>query len=240
MQIRLDILRRENASAEPYMQSILYNTDDENAALSTALTEINDSPDIKDTDGKTVSEIRWERSCLQKKCGFCAMVVNGVPRLACDVRLAEFAKRGYVKIEPLRKFPVVADLIVDRSIMTENLRNIGLWLSEHIIPEEDKNNIAFEASRCLQCGCCLEVCPNFYVGSDFMGMAAGVPASKLIEQLSAENRADISESYKKHVYGGCGKSLACRNICPAGIEIDRLMVNSNSAAVWKFMMRKRR
>ena len=86
---------------------------------------------------------------------------------------------------------------------------------------------------CLQCGCCLEVCPNFYAGGKFYGMAAGIPASKLLAQLDKGKRKALAKQYDKHFYSGCGKSLSCKDICPAGIETDALMVNSNALAVFK-------
>ena len=45
-------------------------------------------------------------------------------------------------------------------------------------------------------------------------------------------------AYKKHIYEGCGKSLACRNICPANIDMDRLLVNSNAITLWKHLFKK--
>ena len=69
--------------------------------------------EILDIDGIPVGEIAWECSCLQKKCGACAMRINGVPRLACDTKIGDL-KSKTVTLEPLKKFPVVRDLIVDR------------------------------------------------------------------------------------------------------------------------------
>ena len=232
MQIRLDILRRKSAEQSPYLQSILYIPADKNETVATALTSINNGG-FKDTEGGEVTPISWECSCLQKKCGACAMVIGGVPRLACDSKLNDFERAGFVRIEPLRKFPVIADLRVDRSVMFDSLKQIKLWLDRELSPNEKSLDTAYEASRCLQCGCCLEVCPNFYAGGSFFGMAAGVPMSKLLSQLEKGDRKALAGEYKKHFYSGCGKSLSCKNVCPAGIETDRLMVNSNALAVWK-------
>ena len=232
MKIKLDVLRRENSDSKPYTQSIIFETEDTNATVATALTEINTNPDIKDTDGNIVEPIRWECSCLQKKCGACAMVINSRPQLACNAQLKDFVKKGSVTVEPLRKFPVVADLIVDRSIMRDNLLNMKIWFGAPTKADETVCDITYEASRCLQCGCCLEVCPNFYVGSKFSGMAAAVPTARIISAVPEEQKKDVLNEYKKHIYNGCGKSLACRDVCPVGIDIDKLLVNSNAAAIW--------
>ncbi len=232
MQFRFDILRQRSAADKPYFQSILFETDKESITAAAALTIINSAPEIRDINGEIVSPVKWECSCLQKKCGACAMVINGKPRLACDAVLGEIAKNGVVRLEPLKKFPVVSDLIVDRSVMMSNLKTLHIWL-EGKAEENRKTNISYEASRCLQCGCCLEVCPNFCPGGSFSGMSAVVPASRLITCLPENQKKELFETYRKNMYEGCGKSLACRDICPAGIDIDELLVNSNAAAVWK-------
>lgn len=231
MRIVLEILRREHAGAKPYVQCIPYETEDAAATVATALRQINADPGTVDADGAPVGEIRWECSCLQKKCGACAMVIGGVPRLACDARLSECGER--VRIEPLRKFPVIADLIVDRSILFENLKTMQLWMQEAAAAEGCAVDTAYEASRCLQCGCCLEICPNWYAGGAFFGTAAIVPTSRLLTTLPDAVQKELRSAYRKHLYGGCGKSLACRKVCPAGIDIDGLLVNSNAIAVWR-------
>ena len=233
MKMILDILRRENAQSEPWHQSILFETEDENCTVAGALTAINDHKETIDTEGRLVGKIVWQSSCLQKKCGACAMLIGGRPRLACDTQLREFARKGRVTLEPLKKFPVVADLMVDREIMYANLDTIRVWLEDKAGLDEDSSDQAYDASRCLQCGCCLEVCPNFYPGGFFTGPASVAPASRLISMLPDQQKAEFFKSYEKHIFEGCGKSLACENICPAQIEVNRMLIHSNAAAVWK-------
>jgi len=227
--MRIDILRRKSAAEKPYWQSFDYEPESDGETVATALTRLNEQSGLRS------DPIRWECSCLQKKCGACAMVINGRPGLACDARLS--AGRKAVRLEPLRKFPVVADLIVDRSVLYENLRAMRLWFEDPAVQSQRSSEVGYEASRCLQCGCCLEVCPNFDRSGEFFGMAAGVPVTRLLAELPRSQQEEISRLYRKHVFEGCGKSLACRSICPAGIEIDRMLVNSNAAAVWKRLLR---
>ena len=219
--MNMDILRRESAEAEPYWRSFSYEPQDANETVATALTRLNETLE---------QPIRWECSCLQKKCGACAMVINGVPTLACDAFLRDYQK---IRLEPLKKFPVVADLVVDRSAMRESLKTLRLWLEGEARVSEKVNDIAYEASRCLQCGCCLEVCPNFMTDGTFAGMAGGAPMARLLTELPESQKQEASRLYREHVFEGCGKSLACRNVCPAGLDVDALLVNSNAAAVWK-------
>lgn len=233
MKIVFDILRRRSVGDAPYHQRIRYETENLSETVATALQTINDSGDYRDERGQVVEEIRWECSCLQKKCGACAMVINGRPRLACDSFLKDYSKKGIIRLTPLTKFPVVADLIVDRSIMFENLKTMQLWSSQDIAVKEADCDSDFEASRCLQCGCCLEVCPNFCVGGTFAGAAAFVPTARFLNSLDGAERARIEKEYRRHVYEGCGKSLSCRDICPAGIDTENLLVRSNALGVWR-------
>ena len=226
MKILFDITRQKNAAEKPYVQTVELETSDTTVARALELInagQLSDDP------------IQWDCSCRQKKCGACAMLINGRPRLACDTMLSEFPK-GKVTLAPLRKFPVVRDLAVDRSVMFDALKKLGAWLEDEA--SEDIGGLAYDASRCLQCGCCLEVCPNFYSGGEFFGASAMISASRLIAQTTQEDRKRLSDTYRSHFYNGCGKSLSCRNICPAGIDTERLLVNSNAAAIWKRRIRK--
>ncbi len=232
--LRLDVLRRESPTAQPYWQRIPFATENPNATVASALTEINRSGRYTDTEGNRVLPIQWDCGCLQRKCGACAMVIAGRPRLACDTFLREFPGKRSITVEPLTKFPCVADLIVDRSVLFENLKAMEAWPKAAIQMTEKKLGTAYEASRCLQCGCCLEVCPNFQAGEKFCGAAGFVPTIRLLSSLPEEDQRRVRAAYYKHAYSGCGKSLSCQKICPAGIAVDRLLVNANTAVFWKY------
>ncbi len=221
MKITFEVTRRKSAQDKPYTQTVTIEAQD---------TTVAEALDIINAGELADDPITWESSCRQKKCGACAMLINGRPRLACDTRLSEFPK-GVIKLAPLKKFPVVRDLEVDRSVLFNDLLTLGSWLEGNA--QSGETDTAYDASRCLQCGCCLEVCPNFYAGGEFYGSAALAPASRLIAQMPDEERKRLSDAYNGHFYKGCGKSLSCRDICPAGIDTERLMVRSNAVAVWK-------
>ena len=231
MEVRLDILRHASKGGGAFLQSFIYQAVEASETVATALAALNERAELRDVDGNSAAPIRWECNCLQKKCGACAMVINGRPALACGVKLADCGKK--IRLEPLKKFPVVADLVVDRSVMYQNLETLRLWLADSTSIEEGSTESAYDTSRCLQCGCCLEVCPNFFSGGTFTGMASAVPMARLLSELPASQKREASQLYRRHIYEGCGKSLACRNVCPAKIDIDRILVNSNAVAVWK-------
>ena len=114
------IKRQRDAQSEPYWQSFQYNGP-KHVTVSAVLDALNYTDDLWDIDGKSAPRIRWECSCMQAMCGGCAMVINGVPALACATFADEVRGEDLV-LEPLSKFPVVADLTVDRSIIFENLK----------------------------------------------------------------------------------------------------------------------
>ncbi|MBR0163164.1 MAG: 4Fe-4S dicluster domain-containing protein [Lachnospiraceae bacterium] len=219
MQLIFDILRTEKNTGRQYRQEIELDTavlgaDEKKATVATALRYLDKSSDTR---------VAWDCGCLQRRCGTCAMVINKRPALACDARLAACAKKGRIRIEPLGKFPVIEDLRVDRTILQEHLKSYRMWQdgtrADSAVQHRD---VVYEASRCLQCGLCLEVCPNYYTGGRFFGTATAVPAARLFG-LGGDRRKE----YGRHVYAGCGKSLSCRNICPAGIDVDALLARNN-------------
>ncbi len=236
MRFLIDIERRRDPKDKPYIQSFIYETEDRGHTVATALTWLNSIRDLKDTEGNSAEPIEWDRNCLQKKCGACAMVINGKPGLACDKRLFDLGAR--ITLSPLKKFPKVRDLLVDRSIMEKNLVKMRVWMEGNASHYESVKDITYDASRCLQCGCCLEICPNFYDEGDFTGMAAAVGASRVLMEMGREEGREAYRTYERSFYKGCGKSLACRNICPAKIDIDRTLSGSNAVAVWKRHIKK--
>ena len=106
-------------------------TDDGSADASVAavLNELNGRMPLTDASGNLAEPISWECGCMVRKCGACAMRINGVPRLACSVFLNTL-KGTTVTLEPLSKFPLVKDLVVDRSILFENLKKIEGHIEE--------------------------------------------------------------------------------------------------------------
>ncbi len=227
----VEILRHKKNEDKSYVQKFEYQYDDEKQTVATMLNNLNLIDDLKDIDGNPADKIAFKQSCLQKKCGACAMLINGKPGLACASRLADYG--DHIRLEPLKKFPLVEDLIVDRGIMSENLKMMEVYLKGEALVNEKRNELSYEASRCLQCGCCLEVCPNYMANNGFTGMAGAMPLSRIINELKKSDLKEVSKMYDRYVYEGCGKSLACVDICPAGIRIEDLLVNSNAIAIWK-------
>jgi len=123
------------------------------------------------TEGKSTSPVAWDCNCLEEVCGACTMLVNGHTRQACsalvDKLLAE--ESGGIELRPMSKFPVVRDLVVDRSRMFRALERVKAWVpvdgygNRGAGPRESQEGqeLRYPLSECMTCGCCVEACPQF-------------------------------------------------------------------------------
>ena len=218
------IRRQKSPDSAPYWQSFSYNGP-LHVTVSAVLDAINYTDDVIDTEGNPATRVRWECSCLQAVCGGCAMVICGVPALACNTFVDEVTKTDLV-LEPLSKFPVIADLMVDRSIIYENLNNAKAYIENRSVISKQNNPLEYSIAKCLKCGLCLEVCPNYLPGGDFYG-AAFANESYLITTQSAENPTQTVKEYRKHFGAGCSKALSCQTVCPVGIETITSIMKMN-------------
>ena len=162
---------------------------------------------------------------MQAVCGGCAMVINGVPALACAT-FADEVKGKELVLEPLSKFPVVADLIVDRSIIYEHLNRAKAFLECSAETDKRQHQQQYSVAKCLKCGLCLEVCPNYHPGGEFYG-AILANESYLIASQSPNKKPQVIQEYKKHFGAGCSKALSCQSVCPMEIETITSIIKMN-------------
>ena len=207
--------RQSGPNAAAYWQSFSYDGP-KHVTVSAVLDALNYTDDLFDVDGKPATRIRWECSCMQAVCGGCAIVINGVPALACAT-FADEVKGEELVLEPLSKFPVIADLIVDRSVIHENLIRAKAYLDSLAKSDKRQYEQQYSVAKCLKCGLCLEVCPNYHPGGEFFG-AVLANESYLLASQSTEKKPQVVQEYKKHFGAGCSKALSCQTVCPVGIE----------------------
>ena len=131
MVYKIRIRRQESQKSDSYWQEFEFDGS-KNSSVANVLKELNSRTPLKDNSGNIVTPISWECSCMVRKCGACAMLINERPRLACSTFLHTL-KDSTITLEPLSKFPLVRDLIVDRSILFENLKKLNLWLESEAI-----------------------------------------------------------------------------------------------------------
>jgi len=216
--MRIQIKRQDNKESAPYIQEFeLPSFQKDKVTVAKIIDTLNYRDDLFDIQGNPARRIRWECSCLQKMCGGCAMVINGMPGLACSVFI-DTNKTELLKLEPLTKFPVVCDLVVDRSCILDYQLEAVQYMGSIGQQDPKEYQQQYSVAKCLKCGLCLEVCPNYVPqGKEFFG-AVHANQSYLLYSMTGERRSELMEEYRKHFARYCSKSLACRSICPMGIQ----------------------
>ena len=121
--VRFIIERQDGPNEKPYEQE--FDVDYRPGLnVVAALMEIQKNPVT--VDGKKVAPVTWECNCLEKVCGACMMVINGRARQACCALVDEIKQP--IRLAPARTFPVIRDLLIDRSVMFESLKKIQGWV----------------------------------------------------------------------------------------------------------------
>ena len=212
--MKVRVLRQQTPVSTPYWEVFEYDGPADNSVAG-VLDYINYHDDIVNVEGKGTTRIGWECSCLQGICGACAMVINGKPALACETFVRDL-KGKEITIQPLRKFPVIHDLVVDRSSIHENLKQADVYIGEYQPSADADHAHEYAAAKCLKCGLCLEVCPNYVNGQTFFG-AAFANDCYLVASRNRAKGEKIGALYAEHFGKTCSKSLSCMEVCPVKI-----------------------
>lgn len=183
--------------------------------------------------GEKVTPVVWEDGCLEEVCGSCSMLINGFPRQACTALIENYlkvSKKPLITLAPFTKFPLVRDLVVDRSIMFDNLKKVHAWINIEGSREEggfgplisqSKQEVMYSLSKCMVCGCCSESCPQINNKSKFIGPAA-VSQARL---FNAHPTGAMQKGERLHPLmdeGGisdCGQAQNCVEVCPKNIPL---------------------
>ncbi len=204
--------------------------------------------DPVDRMGKATTPVAWESGCLEEVCGSCSMLVNGRPRQACTAlieRIINETGSSTITLAPLTKFPLVRDLVVDRSAMFENLKKVKAWVEidgyfdagfgPRIPP--DKQEIMYSLSTCMTCGCCSEACPQVNSHSEFMGpQPIGQVRLFSINPTARENHKErIRLMQTDKGVGSCGNAQNCVRVCPKNVPLtDAIAAVGRDATIVAF------
>ncbi|RYG73481.1 succinate dehydrogenase iron-sulfur subunit [Lentibacillus lipolyticus] len=233
--IHLIIERQHDPESKAYKEEfrIPYRP---NMNVISALMSIRENPVNK--NGEETTPVQWEMSCLEEVCGICSMVINDVPRQACSTLIDELEQP--VRIQPMRTFPVVRDLIIDRDSMFDSLKQVKAWIpidgTYDIGPgprmNENKRVMAYELSKCFTCGVCLEACPNVNDKSEFLGPFV-FPQVRLknAHPTGEMNKGERIEAFMEDGgLQGCGNSQNCVQVCPKGLPLTTSIAAVNREA----------
>ena len=207
-----------------------------NMNIISVLMKIRENPVT--TSGKQTTPVAWDMNCLEEVCGACSMVINGRPRQSCSALVDQLQQP--LTIEPMSTFPIIRDLQVDRSRMFDSLKKVKAWVpidgtydlgAGPRLPER-KREWAYELSKCMTCGVCLESCPNVNSGSSFMGPA---PLSQVRLFNTHPTGAMVKDERLNAIMGdgglaNCGNSQNCVQACPKGIPLTTSIASLNRAA----------
>jgi succinate dehydrogenase / fumarate reductase, iron-sulfur subunit len=197
--------------------------------------------------------IEFAHDCREGICGTCGLMINGqahgpVPATAtCQLHMRKFADGDEIVIEPWRAagFPVVKDLVVDRSAF-DRIIEAGGYISvdtgsapdANLIPvSKDVADLSMDAAACISCGACVAACPN---GAAQLFTAAKAAHLNLLPQgqperyTRAESMVDTMEEY----FGSCTNMGECEAACPKGISIDFIALLNKDYLKSKFKNRR--
>jgi succinate dehydrogenase iron-sulfur subunit len=175
--------------------------------------------------------LAFRKSCAHGVCGSDAMRINGKDRLACKTLVHDVAdtEGARIRIEPLRHFPVVRDLVVDQNAFFEKYRSVKPFLiNEELVTEKEriqspKEREAFDdATNCILCSACFSACPVLDDNPDFIGPAAIAQAFRFLEDSrdrGFQDRLPLLDN--PNGVWACENHFECTRACPRGIKITK-------------------
>jgi succinate dehydrogenase / fumarate reductase iron-sulfur subunit len=179
--------------------------------------------------------IHFEHDCREGICGSCGMMINGEAHgpvagtATCQLHMRHFTDGQTVRIEPwrARAFPVIKDLIVDRSPLDRIIQAGGyVSINTGSAPEANDTPIpkvvqerAMDAAECIQCGACVAQCPN---GAAHLFTAAKIAHLGLLPQGQPERSSRVLNMVEtmEANFGSCTMFRECEAVCPKSISTD--------------------
>jgi fumarate reductase iron-sulfur subunit len=179
---------------------------------------------VKDRLDGTLS-YRW--SCRMGICGSCGMTVNGEPKLTCATFLADYAP-GPVRVEPLRNFPVIRDLVVEIGDFMRKLSRVKPWIirkdhkplsdGEYRQTPQEMDEYA-QYSMCINCMLCYAACPIYGLDQEFIGPAVIALAQRYNLDSRDEGARERLEVLSEHEgIWGCTFVGECTQVCPKDVD----------------------
>jgi len=194
--------------------------------------------------------IAFDSDCREGICGACSLVVNGIPHgpdrgtTVCQLHMRRFKDGDTITIEPwrARAFPVVKDLVVDRSAL-DRIIAAGGYVSVNCGGAPDANAIpipkeiaeqAMDSAACIGCGACVAACKN---ASAHLFMSAKISHLALLPQGRVERAQRVIsmiEQGDREGFGNCSNEGECEAVCPKEIPISNIarMAREYIRAVW--------
>ena len=182
-----------------------------------------------------IEPIHFDHDCREGICGACSLVINGIPHggkkgcTTCELRMRNFKDGDEIYVEPFRAkaFPVVKDLMVDRSAL-DRILQAGGFVSVNTGAVPDGNAIpipkhiaddAMDAAACIGCGACVAACKNaaamLFVSAK-VSQLAYLPQGKVEKEQRVRN---MIAQMDKEGFGNCTNYYECEAVCPKNISV---------------------
>ncbi|BCJ30318.1 succinate dehydrogenase/fumarate reductase iron-sulfur subunit [Actinocatenispora sera] len=229
MNLTLRIWRQPNADAEGQM--VTYQVADVSGDMSflEMLDILNEDLILRGEE-----PVAFDHDCREGICGACGMVINGQAHgpertTTCQLHMRHFSDGDVIDIEPWRAgaFPVVKDLVVDRSAFDRIIQAGGYITAPtgtapdaHAVPVPKPDaDSAFENATCIGCGACVAACPN---GSAMLFTSAKINHLNVLPQGQPERESRVLNmitTMDEAGFGGCTNTGECAAACPKGIPL---------------------
>ena len=182
--------------------------------------------------------VAFDHDCREGICGACSLVIDGQAHgpeertTACQLHMRHYSDGATIHVEPFRAnaFPVVRDLVVDRSAF-DRIIAAGGYVSSHTGSAPDGNaipidketaDLAMDAAACIGCGACVAACPN---AAAMLFTSAKVSHLSLLPQGDPERSRRVTamvETMDAEGFGNCTNHYECMAACPKGIHVDNI------------------
>src|SRR6476620_5161376 len=182
--------------------------------------------------------IAFDSDCREGICGTCSLVVNGIPHgpdrgtTVCQLHMRRFKDGDTIVVEPWRAkaFPIVKDLVVDRSAF-DRIIVAGGYISVNVGGAPDGNTIpivkdtvdtAMDSAACISCGACVAACKN---ASAHLFMSAKISQLALLPQGQVERHRRVVSMINQadaEGFGSCSNEGECEAVCPKEIPISNI------------------
>ena len=234
MKLALKIWRQNDASSKGKMVDYTVDKIEPDMSFLEMLDILNDELIVKGED-----TVAFDHDCREGICGMCSLFINGEAHgpdrlvTTCQLHMRKFKDGDTIYIEPFRAkgFPVIKDLVVDRSAF-DRIQQSGGFISVNTsgntidansipIPKHDADK-AFDAATCIGCGACVATCKN---SSAMLFVSAKVSQFSLLPQGKVEAKERVLNMVNQmdaEGFGNCTNTGACEVECPKGISLENI------------------
>jgi succinate dehydrogenase / fumarate reductase iron-sulfur subunit len=231
--VRLTLRIWRQSSGEEKGRLVTYRVDDasEDMSFLELIDVLNESLVLRGEE-----PVAFDHDCREGICGACSMVIDGVPHgpekatTTCQLHLRHFKDGATITVEPFRSagFPVIRDLVVDRSAFDRIIQSGGYVTAptgaapdaHAILVPKAAADRSFAAANCIGCGACVAACPN---GSASLFLGAKITHLGELPQGQPERYERVVKMVEAHDeagFGGCTNTGACTVACPKEIPLD--------------------